>query len=218
MPAAAPPKKSNVLWWVLGGVGAFILICILAVAGFAYYFLHNPGRVIAKIITAANPDVEILNIDNAGRRITVRDKRDGKQVTLSFDDVQQGRFTLSATDENGKTGRLEIGEGAGKLPAWVPVYPGARVESHLSGNASDAESAEEGGMFTLTTSDSPSQVMTFYRQKAEELGMTVNLATATADGGHLTAADADDKRTLNVLVGSGSGGGSSATVTFGRKR
>ena len=113
---------------------------------------------------------------------------------------------------------MEIGGGAGKLPAWVPVYPGAKVESHMSGTGTDGDQMAEGGVYQFTSSDSPSQVMGFYQDKARDLGMKVELTTATAEGGHFSAAEEDSNRSIVVLVGTRSGGGASGSVTFKRKR
>jgi hypothetical protein len=191
---------------------------ILGVIAAAYWFVSNPGVAMSKLLTAANPNIEVLQVDNAARQLRIRDRRDGKEVTLSFDDVKDGRISLSAKDENGKVGHVELGGGAGKLPAWVPVYPGARVESHISGVGADGEQTEEGGIYKFSSADSPSQVMSFYQDKARDLGMKVELTTATAEGGHFSAAEEDNTRTMVVSVGSRSGGGATGSVTFKRKR
>ena len=215
--APAARRKTSPIVWILCIVGGLFLLAILGTFAVGYWFIRNPGVAIAKIVTAANPDVEVLNVDNAGRQITIRNRRDGKQVTLSFDDVKNGRLSLSAIDENGKVGRVELGSGAGKLPVWVPIYPGAKVESHLSGMGDDGDQAAEGGVYTFTSSDSPEQIMSFYQDKARDLGMKVDLTTATAEGGHISATDQDENRSLVVLVGAANGG-TSGTVTFKRKR
>jgi hypothetical protein len=221
IPMPSPQPRSSgtkVLLWVLGGIVVLVMLSILGVAAVGYWFVRNPGRAISTMITAANPDVEVVDVDNAGRRITIRNRHDGKQVTLSFDDVKNGRFSLSAVDENGKVGRVELGEGAGKMPGWVPVYPGAKVDGHLTGMGDDGDRVGEGGVYSFSSADPPDQVMKFYQDKAADLGMKVNLTTATAEGGHLSAADEEDNRSLVVMVGSGSGGGTSGSVTFKRKR
>lgn len=221
MPSPSPRGMSSgakVALWVLGGIVVLVMLSVLGVVAVGYWFVRNPGLAITKMITAANPDVEVVNVDNEGKRVTIRNRHDGKEVTLSFDDVKNGRFSLSAVDESGKVGKVEIGEGAGKLPGWVPVYPGAKVEGHLTGMGDDGDRMGEGGMYSFTSADPPDKVMKFYQDKATELGMKVNLTTATADGGHLSAADEADNQSLVVLLGSGSGGGTSGNVTFKRKQ
>src|SRR4029077_3440828 len=93
---AQPPKKSNVLMWVLIGVGGFVLLLILA-AGVGSYFLYrtvknagfdsalmqrNPGLAMAKMVTAMNPDYQAVSTDDAAGTITVREKSTGKVVTF----------------------------------------------------------------------------------------------------------------------------------------
>jgi len=221
MPAAGPvpPRRgTSIVVWILLGIAGLFVIGVLGFMGAVYWFARNPVGAIARIVNAANPDAEVLNVDNENRRVTIRNRRDGKEVTLSLDDVKNGRITFSATDENGKTGQVEIGAGSGQLPSWVPVYPGARIESHINGSGVDDNAMEEGGMYTFASSDQPAQVLTFYQDKARDLGMKVEMTTATSDAGHFTAADDDGKRSMVVLVGSGSGSGATGTVTFKRKR
>ncbi len=218
MPPAPPVRRgTSPIVWVLCIIGGLFFLAILGTFAVGYWFVRNPGFAIAKLINAANPNAEVLNVDNANRQVTIRDRRDGKEVTISFDDVKNGRFSLSAVDENGKVGHVELGAGAGKLPAWVPVYPGARIESHVTGAGDDGDHAAEGGLYSFSSPDPPAQVMNFYQDKARDLGMKVGLTTATAEGGHITAADDEDNRSLIVLVGTANGG-SSGTVTFKRKR
>jgi hypothetical protein len=218
MPAPAARRKTSVVVWILCGFAGLILLGLLGTAAVAYWFVSNPGLALSKVLTAANPDIEVLNVDNAGRRLTIRDRRDGKEVSVSFDDVKNGRISLSAKDENGKVEQVEIGGGAGKLPSWVPVYPSAKVEGHVSGTGNDGEQMAEGGVYSFTSGDTPSQVMSFYQDKARDLGMKVELTTATAEGGHFSAAEEDANRSMVVLVGTRSGGGASGSVTFKRKR
>ena len=217
-PSATARPKSNLLVWILCGIGGVILLGMLGTFAVGYWFVSNPGRVLGKILTAANPDIEVLNVDNAQRRITIRDKRDRKTVSLSFDDVKDGRISLSAADENGRVGRVELGSGAGKLPSWLPIYPGAQISGHLNGTGIDGGNESEGGMYTFSSADSPAQVMSFYQDKARELGMKVELTTATSEGGHISAVDEEDNRSMVVLVESGARGGASGSITFKRKR
>src|SRR5262249_29138537 len=108
--------------------------------------------------------------------------------------------------------------GAGKMPAWLPVYPGAKVESHISGSGDDGATSAEGGVYTFTSADSPAKVMNYYQDQCRDLGIKVNLSTATAEVGRIAADDEAANRLLVVVIASASGGGSSGSVTFKRKR
>ena len=136
------------------------------------------------------------------------------QAGVSFDRSRDGGFTMQTRDKNGKSASVQFG-GKGKVPSWVPVYPGSegRAQFALSGTSSDGE----GGVFTFTTRDDPTHVKSFYSDKARDLGMTVNLDTTTAEGGMIVAAEeGGDQRTLHVTV-AGQSGGTFVTVAYGRK-
>jgi len=137
---------------------------------------------------------------------------------MSFDDIKAGKFKMRAIGRNGEVANMEIGAGAGKVPSWVPVYPGARAQGNLTATGDDASGRGSGGVVTYESSDSPDRVTEFYKDKVNSLGMKVVTEFAAAEGGMMTAHDDDEKRTLHVTVGKASGGGSTISVTFGEKR
>ena len=92
--AAAVRKKTNVVVWILLGIAGLIVLGILGTVAVAYWLVRNPGEAMAKVLTTANPNIEVRNVDNAERRITIRDRRNGKEVTVSFDDIKDGRMFL----------------------------------------------------------------------------------------------------------------------------
>jgi hypothetical protein len=216
-PAVVARRTSPIVWVVVAVLGLFVLF-IVGIGLTGWYIARNPARLLGRIITAANPNAEVVRVDNGSKEITIRDRRNGQEVTMSFDDVKNGRLHFSAIDEHGKVAHLEIGGGAAKLPSWVPAYPGAAMQSAMSGTGSDGDSTGEGGIVTFSTPDAPAKVMDFYQGKCKDLGMKVELTTASADGGMITAVDEDGQRTIHVIVATGSGNGSSGTITYGRKR
>lgn len=216
--AAAPVKrKTSPIVWILLAVAGIFVLGMLGLVAAGLFVARNPGLVMAKIITAANPDAEVLSTDMGSQTLRIRDKRTGKEVTLSFDDVKNGRFKMSATGENGEVANMEIGGGAGKLPSWVPAYPGAKAQGNMTARGDSAEGTGEGGIVTFTTPDPPSRVTAFYEAKCKDLGMTVELTQVSDAGGMVMGQDEGGKRTLHVMVGGGSGD-TTITVTYGRKR
>ena len=218
----APVKGhiSPIVWILLGVGGLFVLGTVgLAVTGLfvARSVVNNPGLVMAKIITAANPDAEVLSTDPSSQTMRIRDKKTGEEVTLSFDDLKKGKLKFSATGKNGEVANMEIGGGEGKLPSWVPAYPGAKAQSNITANGDSADGRGEGGMVMFTTPDPPSKVTAFYEAKFKEMGMTVEMAHVSDAGSMVTGADKAEKRTLSVMVGGGSGD-TTITVTYGSKR
>ncbi len=219
--AAAPAGKVSPIVWILLTVLGLIVLSFVGCGVFAMYMAHtvvsNPGLVLGKIITASNPDAEVVATDPRSQTMRIRDRKTGEEVTLSFDDIKKGKLSFSAKDKNGEVANLEIGGGEGKMPAWVPVYPGAKAQGNMTANGAGADGRGEGGMVTFTTPDAPSKVTAFYEAKCKDLGATVNLSGAADTGGMLSCADEGKERSLTVIVGQSSGE-TSIAVTYGRKR
>ena len=219
-PLAVAPAKRGIspLVWILIGVAGIFVLCIVGLIGAFLYVAKNPGLAIAKLVTAANPDVQVLSTDLGSQTVRIRDRRTGKEVTLSFDDVKKGRLKFSATGDNGEMANLEIGGGEGKMPAWVPTYPGARAQGNMTAKGESSDGIGEGGVVTFTTPDTPAKVTDFYAQKFKDMGIDVNLLELSSTGGGMViGADEGKQRTVHVLVAGGSGD-TSITVTYGRKR
>jgi hypothetical protein len=227
---AVPVKrKTSPLVWVLVIILGLFVLGAISVVGTGLFFVHkvrqagfdpelmrqNPGLAITKMIAKANPDVDVLNTDESAGKITVRDKKTGKVVTMTFDDAKNGKFSFSAQGDDGKTASLEIGAGADKLPSWIPAYPGAKVEGTFAINGDSGQGT--GGSFGFSTSDAPARVMSFYQDKCKELGINIKMTTTTDKGGMIVAADEGDSRTLQVIVGSESGA-TKVQVIYGLKK
>lgn len=215
--APAPARRrTSPLVWVLLIILGFFALGVVGLIGTGIFVARRPGYAIAKIISAANPDAEVVSTDDGAGMVTIRNRRTGKTVTLSFDDARHGRFRLEAEDENGKHGSLEIG-GSANLPAWIPSYPGSNPHAVFSAKGESEEGAGEGGNFTFTTSDPVSRVRSFYEDEGRRLGMDINVKTESQEGAVLVMKDPDDRRSLTVMLGS-SGGQTTVNVTYGRKR
>jgi len=228
---AAPPvmpaqRKTSPLVWILVIILGLFVLGGLGVLGTAMFVVHkareagidselwhrNPGLAASKMITAFNPNMEVVRINEGDNTITMRDKRNGREFTLTFDDVQRGRFHMRVRGDNGAGGgSIDIGGDASRLPSWVPQYPGSKPEVAFTGSNEQGE----GGTFSFKTPDAPQGVMKFYQDKINDLGMKTNLVANATEGGTI-AATGEDGRSLNVTVGS-NGGGSSVTVIYGRR-
>ena len=227
-PASAKPQTSPLVWVLAIVLGLFVLGGIVTV-GAGLFVVHkarqagfdagligrNPGLAISKMIAAANPDAEVLSTDEGSGKITIRDKKTGKVVTMSFDDAKKGKFSFTAEGDDGKTASLEIGAGADKLPSWIPSYPGAKVGGAFSVKGDSSEG--NGGNFSFETPDAPAKVMSFYQAQCQELGIKIKMTTTTGAGGVISAADDDNARALQVVVGSSSTG-TTVNVTYGLKK
>jgi hypothetical protein len=122
-------------------------------------------------------------------------------------------FAIKARGDDGKDASVQFGGSIGKLPSWVPAYPGADPKGTFSVKSGNGE----GGNFTFTTSDDTDKVKAFYADKCKDLGMKTNLETTTSDGAMFVAADENgDKRSLTVVIGK-SGRETTVNVTYGLK-
>ncbi|MBZ5583298.1 MAG: hypothetical protein LAQ30_14040 [Acidobacteriia bacterium] len=215
--APAPVRRGHgPLFWILMVVLGLFVLGMVTIGGFVWYVARDPGRALARIITAGNPNIEVVGTDKGARTITFRDRHTGKESTISFDDVRNGRIRFTAEDENGKTASVEIGE-TGKLPSWIPVYPGASQQGGITAKGDNGNEAGEGGMVAFTTSDSASKVLSFYQDKGKEMGQNVAINTTTPDGGMLVIGGEGESRSLTVIVGTESGK-TSISLTYGAKR
>jgi hypothetical protein len=225
--AAPPPRNGSALKWVL-----IVLLCI---CGFAVVsaistgvfvarglrragidreiFRRDPARAVARMLAATHPDLEV--VERNGDTITVRNRNTGNHVTLSFDDLRNGRLRLEGVDDNGHGGSFEIG-GDSKPPSWVPEYPGSRPEPLFAARGEGEGGAGEAGAFRFDTPDSASQVIAFYEEHAREMDLEVQTVRV---GDRVTLATADDEheRVLKVIA-TREGDRTTVAVTYGRKR
>ena len=226
VPPVAPPKKSNVFKWVLIGVGACFMLFVIAVVGLGLFVAHkakqagldpdlikrSPALAAAKLMVAANPDVEMVTADEGKQEMTVRDKKSGKVYTMSFEDAKNGKFTMK---EDGKT-TLTVG-GKAKVPSWVPDYPGSDPQGAFSAQGDDGS----GGTFTFKTKDSSDKVVKYYQDqfKASGLNVTSNITNQNGQSaaGMLSAQDESRKHNITVILGV-EGGDTTVAVTYATNR
>lgn len=220
-----PPKKSNkalMLGLIIGG--AVVLIGIGLAVWFAF-MRTQPTMMVAKLVTANNPNMEIVSVDEAKKQITFKEKKTGKVFTVSASDAEAGKITVrgeggeevsiegkgddtgGSIDIKSKEGSVTIGGGsAANLPDWLPAYPGVSMQGVYSVKNSENESAG----FTFTTDDTPQQVVDFYENALEDAGMKVttnNLKQSGRDySSQVIGTDSDRKR--NAFINAMAEGGS----------
>lgn len=242
-PLTPPPKKGvSPLVWVLVGCGALLALAalVLLVAGFfvakkvkdvAGDFEKNPAMAAAKVIAAANPDVEVISADDDAGTITLRNRKTGEEITMDLEDVKKGRIRFKTGEgkqvdvqvqDQGSGGlRVDSDEGTmtfgggdeASLPPFLPTYPGLRLASTISGTFEHGMS----GAWQFASNDPPQQILDFYQRELERTGFEVSVNTTRqggrVSGGMLHASVDDGRQTVNVAV-TASGGGSEGTITF----
>src|SRR5215471_8960426 len=133
-PDTAPSRRktSPIVWILVGVVGLACVAGAITLAGGLFLvhkareagvdadlFRDNPGLAIAKLIAAAHPDTEVVSTDAGSGTVTLRDRRTGKEMTLTFDQVRKG-FRFEADEDNGRKAAVQLGGDGGKVPAEVP--------------------------------------------------------------------------------------------------
>jgi hypothetical protein len=242
--AATPKKGLSTLAWVGIGCGCLLLIAAMVAVGLGFIayrkaksavseFQQNPTLAAARTFVKLNRDLEEVAVDEQAGTITVRNKKTGEVVTVSFEDVKNGRLsfttdkgtvTLQGDQAGGKLdvsgtggqGGFHLQAGAGdtaKVPDWVPTYPGVSPTGSYS---MEQDGAASGG-FEVTTTDTVDVVLEHFRQELKKAGFEVHVNTFAGDNGTnagtLTAEDQATKRSVQVMVGQQEGG-ASATVAY----
>jgi hypothetical protein len=201
------PKKTSPLVWILATLGGLLVLGMVAcgVVGFLAMktiqhagfdpdlMKNNPGLAMTKMVTALNPDLEVVSHNDRSGTIIVREKSTGKTVTYKFDPDKK---SLVIIDEKGE--QVSFGGGAGnQMPSWVPVYPGSSPEGQYSAQTAEGST----GNFTFKTSDTADKITSFYQDQLKTAGFNVTLMSSGIQGGMLSAEDAASKRTVLVTVG-----------------
>ncbi|HSW49356.1 MAG TPA: hypothetical protein VLH09_04235 [Bryobacteraceae bacterium] len=225
-PPSAPPKKTSPLIWVLVGCGGLVVIALLVLFALGFFvsrkaseFGKNPGFAAARMIASMNPNVDVVKADESTGKITLRDKKTGKTVTLDFQDIQKGRISFEGADGErvdirgggegaagsvtveGRDGTMRFGQGSlSSVPSWVPRYPGAE----FAGTFAMQSGNDSGGTFQLKCNDSVSQVAAYYEREMRNAGMKVEKHSMQADN-----------RSVQTVVGSDDGSGRSVTASVG---
>lgn len=230
-------KKTSPIVWILVGCGGLVVVATIVVVAGGLFVWHkakeagfdpelmqrNPAFAAAKIAVSTNPELEMVSADEGKGTITIREKKTGKTVTVSFEDAADGKITFKAETDEGEVGELSVeakpegsggtvelksgegtmkfGEGAaGPTPSWLPSYPGATAQGFFAAQTNEGYSRN----FHFTTEDSPEKVLQFYQEGLEAAGFKVNQNTLSQNGrvtgGTVTAEDDGKKRTALIAV------------------
>lgn len=245
--APPPPKKGmGPLAWVGIGCGAIIVIGLIALGAVGFFvkkkvdqYKDNPAMAAAELAVRANPDLELVSSDAKAGSITIKDKKSGEVTTFKADDLANGKFSITtdkgttkvdaSAAENGQGATFKVTDEKGQeqvstfgaatpqnLPSWVPTYPGGAVQGTFDTTGPEGRSAA----FAVSTPDATNKVLDWYEAQLKSAGLKVEKSTYNANGqtgGIVTAKSDDEKRAVNVMVGSNEGK-TQATVTFEDKK
>ncbi len=208
-PAAPAPPRSSVLPKVLVGLGVLVLVGILVGVGLWWVghkvkqYADDPAA-LAALVTARDPDLEVVSRDDARKTVTIRNKKTGETLTFDSAKLEEGKF--EGINEKGEkitiaggqgTTKIESEEGtttigddaAGSVPAWVPAYPGAKPQGAF------AEHREEGaaGVFAFKTADAVQDVLARYESDLRSGGFEVE-KKLSGEAGVVAAKQADGRQ------------------------
>ncbi|HEY7698165.1 MAG TPA: hypothetical protein VIE88_07095 [Vicinamibacteria bacterium] len=220
---------------VIGGIVATVVTVFIAgkVKQVATEMEEDPVATTAKLLAAANPDVELVSTDKENRTVTFREVKTGKELTFGYDDIEKGRVTFSSGSETAElavtpgdegsgaltvktsegTATFRAGDDAVDLPSWVPVYPGVTPKGNFSAEGADQRT----GTFSFTSDDDLESILDFYEGEAKNAGLESKSRTTTNEGGILIIGSSDDSRGLTVMA-SKKGSGAEFVVSFNEKR
>ena len=206
-PTSAPqnqqgPKGTKLVVWILLGIAGLIVVSVLVLAGGVYFLAKsvknsgNPSMAVAKIVTAMNPDLEVISTDEETNTVRVRMKSTGEEVKLSLNDLQMGKIEITTKD-----GTVRVG-GKSKAPDWVPLYPSMKgrpmtqVESRAKGE----------GTIVYQTNEDVSAIGAYYEEQLKERGFSVEKVDGSngASGGIVIKAESAARK-LKVEIGGGAG-------------
>jgi hypothetical protein len=234
----APAKKSNALTWILIGCGGLILIGAIVFAAVSFFLwkkaketVEHPTAAVAKMIEMANPDVEVVSVDEGKNLITLKDKKTGKTVTMNFDEASKGKITFEGegkkvTVESGAEslkvetdeGKMRIGgEQGAKLPNWLPPYPGVENKVHYSVD----DDKEQVLGFGFVTDDPPNRVASFYEKALKEAGFRPQVTSfKEGDGASSSSVAAEDQaqKRSAFIIAIVEGGRTKVNVTLKMKK
>jgi hypothetical protein len=243
---AQPPKKSNVLMWVLIGVGGLVLMVVLAI-GVGSFFIYrtvknagfdadlmrsNPGLAMAKMVTSLNPDTEIVSTNDRAGTVVVKEKSTGKVVTMKFDpdkksmvivgdDGNQVSINASGDEKNG-TLNIQGPDGSIKFGAAAgnatPAWLPVYPGSAPQGTMSTQTSQGSQNTYAFKTPDAPPKVISFFQDQLKSSGFTVSIVSSGEQGGMIQATDASKNRSVLVTAGASSGEGTAGTLTVIEKQ
>lgn len=229
-PPALPNEKKGLSCLAMGGIGCLVLVAAAVLGGgalvakffpdlkaFVADVKKDPARAAAMLALKANPDVEVVTTDDEKREVTFKVKSSGETMTVSFEDLSNGKLTMTnskgeeisidASDAEksgivmkGPDGEAVIGGGkAAPPPAWVPVYPGA--VSQEGGMRVERPDGAINGIAVSKTNDTVEAVQGFFEAKLKEAGFEVTLTSAVEGKSAGISADKDDgKTTVGVTV------------------
>lgn len=243
VPGTAPAKQGTSPWvWVAVGCGGILVLGFLAFLALGFFavkktkevveeatggqslseiaedFKANPAKALAETAIRTNPELELVSTDDEAGTITFTNTRTGEEATLNFEDIAEGRFSMTTDEGEYRIDATDAGEGGvtftgpegearfgasadlSDVPEWVPSYPGATdVTSNMHTSSADSVM----GAFTGKSTDDAQKVLDYFKQLFEDKGYKIGAESLTRTGDDTFGGingDLGDGRSVNVAV------------------
>ena len=203
VPPAPQPKKSiPAIGWVGIGCGTILIIAIVVISMLVGLctkkvgeFAKNPEKTAAELMVKMNPDLEKVSQNEAKGEMTLRTK-DGEEMTMSYKDVSEGKFTIK--DAKGNISEFG-GTDLSNVPAWVPRVP------QIKNTTASIQNTEEGkvsGLYSATSAESIDALDEFFKAESAKLKVTESSRTTFNSDGveNRTLSYSGNGRTLNIVI------------------
>ena len=260
VPGTAQAKKGMSPWaWVAIGCGGILVVGFIVFMALGLFVFNktkeavqdatgsesfsdfvqdmqaNPAKTAAETMIRLNPDLELVSTDDEAGTITFTNTKTGEEATLNFEDIAEGRFSMTTAEGeykidaagggdggvtfSGPEGETRLGASAdlSDVPDWVPSYPGlTATQSTLHSTTADGVL----GAFTGKSSDGAQAVVDHFKQLFEDRGYTLGSEslTRTGDGAYgLINGELANGRSVNVVVME-SGGETTVTINYNQKQ
>jgi hypothetical protein len=227
-PSPPPHPKKGLSGFAIAGIGCLgILVLLFLGGGFivAKYmpqfkekmaeFEKDPAKA-AVWALELNPDIEVLNKDDAKREITFKTKSTGETTTFSYDDLQNGKMSVkndkgeeysfdaskAQTDGvvmKGPDGRtITAGAAAASAPPEeVPLYPGLVLQD--GGYRMDQPDAVTGLAVGSVQADMV-KIKEHYETLFKAAGYEVTSVASGSASSSVTGTKNDGKSTISVII------------------
>jgi len=208
-----------VLGWLGIGCGTLLIIAILVISlmigwckrtvGNFSDFQTNPEKAAAEMMVRLNPDIKKVSQDDAKGEMTIRTK-EGQEVTLSYKDISQGKFTIKDADGNvSQFGQADLTN----VPEWVPRVPNVK---NVSASLQTIEGGKTSGVYNATSSESIAGLKEFFKTEAEKLKFTESdNSSFSADGAeNSTLSYESTGKKLTVILSGKPGQDTQVTVSY----
>jgi hypothetical protein len=244
----AQAKKGMPPWaWIGIGCGAVMILVLVAVMVGGYFvaskakdaiaeFEDNPALTGARWLVKANPELEEVDVDEDAGTMTIRNKKTGEEVTVNFEDIEEGKFSFTTKDGEVKVDASQIkedgsltvtndeggvvfstgGEVSDEAEEWVPVFPGSEPKNRHSMRTEQ----EMSGGFELETTASVKEALEFYRSTLESEGYEVDVNTFTQDdsqGGMVNGSHPDNGRNVVAIFNADGGGPTKIVISYSQR-